>query len=157
MELFSDIFASNLTPKFDNLLENLTDEQVNLLGVFLEKRGCLAGEKIAVAGDENHALFIIIEGRVILSGKSSPGATANCGTTELDAGDIFGEIAFFSQENSCISAEALDDCKLFMLTHQQFKRMAERYPALGYELCHAVCLIIASRLSRACKKISGLT
>lgn len=92
------------------------------------------GEPIFRKGDPPDHVYYLDEGEVTL---------VESGIT-LKAGEIFGEIAFFTQDNErTMTAVAGEGCKIMMLDERDFMRLYYQKP----EFALYVVRLIASRLS----------
>ncbi len=156
MEIFAQVFASDGIPKFDKLLENLTDDEVDILGEYLQKKTYRSDDIICNQKTPRNSLFIILEGTVNLYTANSTSPAKKSHVAKLEKGDIFCEIGFFSQETGCISAESSGDSRLFKLTSENFRKLLSVYPAVGSKICHALCMILAARLTSTCKELNRM-
>ncbi len=81
-----------------------------------------AGSYIFQKGDAVDSLFLIRNGRVLLEEID----------VELSAGDILGEIAFFTEERQrTLSARCVDQCDIALIDEAAFLRLYYQEPSFG--------------------------
>ncbi len=96
------------------------EEALAEVASILEEVEVKAGETLFEKGDPGHSLYIIVEGRVrVHDGQQT--------LAELDARDIFGEMALFESELRSASVTVLADTRLLRLDQAPFyELMADR-------------------------------
>jgi small-conductance mechanosensitive channel len=100
-----------------------------------------AGERIVGKGEPLPGLYLILSGKVVLSGESrtlpaAPGPTANTPheIARLGPGEFFGERALLTAGSSDVSAVALDDVEILLLEADMLHRLVEESPRVVREI-----------------------
>lgn len=86
-------------------------------------------------GEQGSSVYIILSGQVKLS------ITENTHTTNLgylNAGDFFGESAVLTNEPRTITAEAVIDAEIVLLSHQSFHELVERDPTIMHNIIRTI-------------------
>ena len=79
--------------------------------------------------------------------------------TKLSAEDhaVFGEVALFEQGKRTATVTALTDCVLLAINRNDFLRLAEENPRIGYKVTRNITQILCSRLRKADEDTIKLT
>lgn len=86
-------------------------------------------------GDQGSSIYIILSGQVKLS------VTENTHTTNLtylNAGDFFGESAVLTNEPRSVTAEAVIDAEIVLLSQQSFHEFVERDPTIIHNIIRTI-------------------
>jgi len=75
-------------------------------------------------GDPGDALYIILEGRINIINDSEKLLTT------LQPPQCFGEIAVLDKAGRAASAICVDDCRMLMISNNDFQEILEKYPIL---------------------------
>ena len=99
-----------------------------------------AGDLLTRAGIGQREMFVILEGACEVEGAGKRIAL-------LDKGDLFGEIAFFSESGErSATVRALSDCKLLVLRHQFLEELTANDPEAACQILLNVSRIMAERM-----------
>ncbi|PYQ43268.1 MAG: hypothetical protein DMF77_10510 [Acidobacteria bacterium] len=99
-----------------------------------------AGDLLTRAGIGQREMFVILEGACEVEGAGKRIAL-------LDKGDLFGEIAFFSESGErSATVRALSDCKLLVLRHQFLEELTTNDPEAACQILLNVSRIMAERM-----------
>lgn len=102
------------------------------------------GEYIFHQGDPGIALYIIIDGEVVISETYKDGE--NYDLALLGVGDFFGEIALMDEGTRSASAIATRSSNLAVIFRPDLDEFIERYPKKGIEILTGISQILAARL-----------
>ncbi|MEM6840037.1 MAG: mechanosensitive ion channel domain-containing protein [Cyanobacteria bacterium P01_C01_bin.120] len=91
-----------------------------------------ADETIVEAGDFDEGVGILLKGQVVLSSPGPDGSA--CVITYLEAGDLLGEMALLPNEPSLVSAIALQDIELVVLSGDAVFNVAQQYSNFALEM-----------------------
>jgi len=106
----------------------------------------LKGQYIFKEGDKSGILYGVVEGRVMV--QLSSGRLLNHTICELNAGHIFGELALIDAEARMSAARCAEDCILFSLTTDDFRRMAKSNPGVHHKILKNLSLVVSEKLRR---------
>lgn len=101
--------------KHNELFQGLSEEQLILLLPFIHQETFLAHAVIFKEGDAQGDLYIIQEGTIEIF-KRDEELGYDCLLTKLNAGEWFGEMAYFEMASRSASARALEKTKVFILS-----------------------------------------
>jgi hypothetical protein len=112
----------------------------------LIERACVAryapGETIIWQGERNDDVYVLLEGSLEVS-VTRGGKPVHVGT--ITAGEVFGEMAFFTREPRTATVSAIDAAKCFVLKDFELQMFALKHPTLLIRMAGAM----AKRLSEA--------
>lgn len=127
----------NIIPLFDIL----NNEQKNKIYNLVEHRNFKAGEIIYRPGDIAAAIHIVNHGKVRIYRLADNGKEQLI--RMLVPGEFTGELALFKEGIYEAYAECLEDTRICMIHHRDFKNMLEKFPLLSTKMLE----VLASRLS----------
>ena len=107
---------------------------------YMKARKFKAGTLLFRKGDLADHLYCLVEGKIELTEIG----------LHLDAGKIFGEIAFFAPDRRrTLSARCVDDCTVLMIDEVTLKQLYHQNPSFGFHLI----ALVAARLSQDVRRI----
>lgn len=129
------------------LFDNLTTEQAEFILSAADEIACPAGQDVLVAGQQEQALFILVEGQaeVLLD-------TPNAGqrsVAELSAGAFFGECSFLHPGPHSATVRALTDLRLLRLHADRFVELVRQNNTAALQMAANVAKVLAARLQQA--------
>ncbi len=116
------------------LLSALSDDDLRAIAQKIEFRSIDRGDLIVQAGAPGDAAFFIEEGHVRLITKSNEGESFD----ELDEGAIFGNTALSTGKPYTLTARAVSDVNLWVLTRAMYQELIERHPAIKLAFSRAL-------------------
>jgi CRP-like cAMP-binding protein len=129
------------------LFDNLTTDQAAGVLAAADEVLCPAGEDVYVAGQEERALFLVLEGTAdVYLETSRAGERA---VAELAPGAFFGECSFFHSGPHSATVRARTDLRLLRLDHQRFHELLRRGDAGALRVAANAAKVLAERLQRA--------
>ncbi len=138
------------TLKEINLLKDLEQGELEQLASVMRERRVPKDSYIVCAEDPGPSIMFIAEGRVKISLISSDGKEIVLAS--LSEGDFFGEIAVLTGEDRSANVVALADCRLFVLSAEDFKRHVLKNSGLPLAMMKELAL----RLRASTAKIGDL-
>jgi hypothetical protein len=119
------------------------DRQLGIwLRPYMRSRRHRAGATLFERGSKADRMYLLAEGRVDLP---------DVGRT-LEAGQMFGEIAFFAPERwRSSAARCLTPCTVLSIDEDTFKQLVYQNPEFGLEVLH----LIAARLSQDIRRLQS--
>jgi CRP-like cAMP-binding protein len=119
-----------------SLFADLTRREMKIVNGFMHERDYLRDEVIFDEGEEGQAIYIILEGKVLICHQGQ----ADTPIATLESGNFFGELALLDDAPRSAQARAGEDCTLVILFRGDF---------LNLMLSHAlIASKIALRLAR---------
>ena len=130
----------------------LTSTQYQSLANICREEYYNAGDRIFNRGETDGALFVVIEGKVLLE-REILNKFNTVSLNTVSAGDYFGEISLFYDAPWSVSATATQATTLLKLLNDDFGTFALSHPALLVKLNR----VLSQRLVEAHVKISEVT
>lgn len=127
------------------ILEGLTPSEWSALLEFVEVRRLPSGARFLNAGEVDRTLYILRAGKVEVD-IDAPGQSKMIAT--INAGSVFGELAFFDGAPRLASVYALEDCEVLALSYAAFSRLAAWHPRIARELLFDLGRVLSGRLRR---------
>lgn len=144
------------------LFSDLDEAQLAALWAVAQEVEFPQGAFIFQEGESGDALYILREGRIEVSRKltllSSPEERQKTLVT-LDARKhpFFGEMALLTKEVRSATLRALSPCKTLAITSEDFHRLCNADPRLGYLVLSRMGKVLSDRLRRSNQDILNLT
>jgi CRP-like cAMP-binding protein len=119
------------------------DKQLGIwLRPYMRSRRYRAGTTLFERGSKADRMYLLAEGRIALPDVDRT----------LEAGQMFGEIAFFAPERFRSSAaHCLTPCTVLSIDEDTFKQLVYQNPEFGLEVMH----LIAARLSQDIRRLQS--
>ena len=115
--LHSDFFA------------NLATDDLQALGNAMFQRSYPAGQIVLLEGAASSVLYVVQDGRLKLF-KTSPRGREQV-LRLLRPGDMFNEVAVFDEGPNPASAQAIEDCTLYLLRRRELLRFLAERPGIA--------------------------
>jgi SulP family sulfate permease len=136
------------------LFKHRKDETLADLEARLEKRTCPAGQAIYSTGEAGDAIYLIRRGSVKIFAPIGAGRTRHIAT--FGRGDFFGGLAFLDGRPRGNDAVTATETDFFVLSLEQFNKLAEEHKKLAFTLLTAISRSLALRLRHADTEIAML-
>ncbi|MBW1989160.1 MAG: ATP-binding cassette domain-containing protein [Deltaproteobacteria bacterium] len=137
--------AIALSPTF----AGLDASQIALLEHLAKPTGVSAQTLLFSRGDEGHEMFIILEGQVeFFLEKEVDGEMEKEVIDTFGPGQAFGEMALFGEMPRTLSARALTDTRLCVITRQDLLELVQESPDVAVRLLHTICRRLAHLMDR---------
>ena len=134
------------SPFFDDLA---TDD-LAALGAAMFQRQYPAGQIVLLEGAASSVLYVVQAGRLKLF-KTSPRGREQV-LRLLRPGDMFNEVAVFDEGPNPASAQAIEDCTLYLLRRRDLMRFVSERPGIALAITHT----FAKRLREALALVEDL-
>ena len=106
------------------------------------------GEVIAEVGQDEESLYVVVQGEVdVLVPAKRTGQLAP--VSQLQAGDVFGEVSFFDGQPRSAQVQAASDVVLAGLDHKGFAGLCATHPQIANRLLLDLGRILSGRLRAA--------
>jgi CRP-like cAMP-binding protein len=145
------------------LFEGLNDEQIRKIALIVHKESVPAGQIILQEGEEGDRMFIIQEGTTEVSRTLTLKVTRNeFGQKEksfirLGSGFFFGEMALLENDVRSATVTTISDCALLVILRDDFNRLCEDHPDIGYRILRNIARTLSGRLRRTNQDVLKLT
>ncbi len=132
--------------------QGLTGKELTTLATFSRELRFVSGSALFEEGDEGHEMYVILEGRVLIS-KYIPGAGEEA-LAILERGDFFGEMSLIDGEPRSADARAHDGpATVLALDQGTIQEMLSLDPAASLEFVKLLCRLVAKRLREIDEKV----
>jgi CRP-like cAMP-binding protein/Flp pilus assembly protein TadD len=132
--------------------QGLSGKELTTLATFSRELRFASGSALFEEGDEGHEMYVILEGRVIIS-KYIAGAGEEA-LAVLERGDFFGEMSLIDGEPRSADARAHDGpVTVLALDQGTIQEMLALDPAASLEFVKLLCRLIAKRLREIDEKV----
>jgi len=141
--------TANIMKEF-NFFRDFTNEQLEKLASIASEESHTAGSQMYKKGDPARSLFILLEGKIIMSLESYLGPHRPPMQVTVDTiakGEVMGWSAVVEPYIYTLAALCIDNAKLIALDAAKLRGLMEEDCDLGFKAMKAIAKIIASRLS----------
>jgi uncharacterized membrane protein len=118
------------------IFESLDDEAADTICSMLSTEECDAGATLFRAGDAGDSMYLIEDGKVQISMKSSDGEELILAM--LGPGDFFGEMALIDGNPRSANASVIEPSRMAVLSRQHFLSFLDTSPNVAIEMLTAL-------------------
>ncbi len=117
-----------------------------------------ANATIFAEGDTGRDVYLILAGTVRVVGNVDldDQRKVHPGFSELEAGQVFGELRLFDDQPRSATVVCLSECELAVMDGDVLLAFLDSHPELGYPIFKELILALVGRLRQANKKIFSL-
>ena len=134
--------------------QGLSRRELMTLATFSKEERFAAGASLFQEGDEGSEMYIILEGKAMIS-KYIPGAGEEA-LAILERGDFFGEMSLIDGEPRSADARAYSGpLTVLALDQSTVREILAMDPHAALEFLHLLCRLIAERLREIDEKVVG--
>ncbi len=134
--------------------QGLSRRELMTLATFSREKRFNAGASLFQEGDEGNEMYIVLEGRVMIS-KFIPGAGEEA-LAILERGDFFGEMSLIDGEPRSADARAHGGpLTVLALDQGTVREVLAMDPHAALEFLHLLCRLVANRLREIDEKVIG--
>jgi CRP-like cAMP-binding protein len=144
------VTARELRALRSSFFEGLAADDLEALGGAMFQRRYPAGQIVLLEGAASSVLYVVQAGRLKLF-KTSPRGREQV-LRLLRPGDMFNEVAVFDEGPNPASAQAIEDCTLYLLRRRDLMRFVAERPGIAL----AVTRTFARRLREALALVEDL-
>jgi len=140
------------------LIQQLISDQDFVENIAWKRRHFCNNELIINEGDEGVAIYFVEQGKLLVNVQVNLDNQRNIqqGVSELNVGDIFGEMCLQGAIIRTASVKAISEGVLLEINAIELKLYLDRHPALGYSMYKKMFDLLVQRLSRANDRIESL-
>ena len=128
----------------DAFRPRLSVEQWRSVAPYMVQGDLRTGDLLVKQGDSDRALYLLGQGSLQVF--ATGGAPGSSRIAILRAGAVVGESGLFSESPRGANVEAMTPCVVWALRGARLDELAQRSPALAYELLRASGAVMAVRL-----------
>lgn len=144
------------------LFKDLTNEELDIIANSLKLVNFKAEDIIFEEDSSGNELFLLFEGQVCISKKTSfidNQSNINKTLIKLDAKDFpfFGEVGLLGKQVRTATAKAITDCKLFSINHDDFTKIIKEHHHIGLVILWEISHKLAHILEKSDSDILKLT
>jgi glutaminase len=143
----NDLPEHRVALKEYELLANLSDEDLSVIGARLKQRRFERGEVIVRAGDAARELFFLARGKVSVNLMLSSGANKRLAT--FSAGMAFGEMALIDGAPRAADIVADTEVECDELGREEFEALETSHPGIKIKLLENLCFGLCAKLRKA--------
>lgn len=142
--------AAELRALPSDFFGGLATADLESLGAAMVQRAYPAGQVVLLEGAASTVLYVVQAGRVKLFKTSAKGREQVLRL--LHPGDMFNEVAVVDEGPNPASAQAIEDCSLFLLRRRDLLNFIATRPGIAYAITHT----FARRLREALELVEDL-
>jgi len=124
--------------------KELSWEDTLLFAEYVDAFEARTGVEIFQQHQEGHYLCLLVEGAVEIIKQDSTGDRKVLAT--IAPGKTFGEMSLLDGQPRSATAIAVEDCRLLILTEENFHRLLHHQPQLGTAVLMKLAKLMSSRL-----------
>jgi len=133
----------------------LDREETAVVTEYLQCGFAGAGEVLWNEGDPSGMAAFVVDGRVEIK-KQTEFAGKHVIVGIYGQGSIVGELCLLSGETRAVTATALIDTSLLMLSRQRFEQLADEHPDLAVKLLQGMFLALSNRLRKSFERLASV-
>jgi CRP-like cAMP-binding protein len=126
-----------------SLLVDLTPAELEVVNGLLHERSYLKDEVIFDAGEEGQAIYIVLEGEVLICHQGEPESGR---IAVLGEGTFFGELALLDDAPRSAQARAVTPCQLIVFFREDFTNLLDTHGRVASKIARQLARHIGARL-----------
>jgi CRP-like cAMP-binding protein len=123
----------------------LTRRERRVVEGLLHERHYLAGEIIFDEGEEGQALYLVLEGRVLICRQGEPETGK---IVDVEVNGIFGELALLDGAPRAAQARAAEDCVLASLSRGDFDSLLQSHAVISSKIALQLARQLGAQLRK---------
>jgi CRP-like cAMP-binding protein len=141
--------------KEDDVFSFLCTDEFRKLSGFFKQKNVVAGEKLWAEKDPCDYTAIIVSGRVeVMKATEFGGQRVAVGI--YSRGAIIGELCILDNSPREVTAVALEDVSIILITKNNFDKLIDEYPKLGAQLMKGMLFSVSKRLNGCYNRLVSL-
>ena len=149
------IHPSKLDKAINDFLVNfpffrdLSDEELEILGEYIDIYQVQPGEVIMKEGDKSNATYFVLDGQMDVIreavGGKKPGVK-KVAIEKLESGSSVGELGIIADIPSAVTVKSYTQSHVVAFTKDGFHNIAESHPQVGLKIAVSLCKMLSKRL-----------
>ncbi len=131
------------------LFKELTEPDRMMIAPYLEEVFYESGEAICTEGELGDSFFVVIEGEVKVTRKTTY-------LTTIGEGGNFGELALIGSGRRTASVTATKHTRLFQLSRERFMQLIKGKPSMASRLMMPLVVRVSTRLNDVTERLANL-
>jgi CRP-like cAMP-binding protein len=128
----------------DAFRPRLTPDQWRAIAPYLTRHDIRAGDLLMKQGDSDRTMYFLGQGSLQVFVTGGPPGSSRIAI--LRAGSVVGEPGIFFDGQRMANVEAMTSCVVWALRGPRLEELAQRLPALAFELVRAAGGVMAVRM-----------
>lgn len=112
-----------------SLFQDLSDKELDIVSSLLHERDYLEHEVLFDEGEEGHAIYIVVSGRITIRRSA-----ANLVVANLGPGTFFGELALLTNAPRATQARAASNSKLLVFFRDDFNNLMHTHVEIASKI-----------------------
>lgn len=138
-----------------SLFHFMSEDDLMKISGYFECRQVPAGQTLWREGDACGNVAFIVSGRVEVKKQTEfKGKEVVIGV--YSKGAIAGELCVLDGSPRAVTAVALDDVSLLLLSREDFENMLNKYPRLGVKLLKDMLFAVSTRLKKSFDRLAAI-
>jgi len=137
------------------LREILCEPELDVIPRYLTRKSAPAGSFLWHEGDRDNSLALIVSGQVSLM-KETEFKNKRIVVGIYNPITIVGEISFIDGHSRALTAKALADTEMFLLSRENFEKMGKEYPHLGRKTVRGLLYLFSTRQRTLLERMSSI-
>ncbi|MCD6526192.1 MAG: cyclic nucleotide-binding domain-containing protein [Desulfuromonas sp.] len=138
-----------------NFFKNLPEDETSSLLKFCSHHRAEAGEILWHEGDDDNQAAFILNGKLGIK-KLTEFSNKHVIVGTYGPGSVVGELCLLTDNARAVSAEAITDVELLLLSNDNFEELITAHPALGLKLLRGLFKMTSKRLSKSYERIAAI-
>ncbi len=126
------------------LFKGLNDEELQEIAALGTVNSYSKGDVIFEEGSEGRNFFVVTSGCIAINKNVAGGRKRNL--SNLQEGDIFGELALFDSQPRSADAEAVEDSEMITFSNEQFRKLLKNNLIIAFIVQTRIIRVICKRL-----------
>lgn len=138
-----------------NFFKNLPNGEFGNLMEFCTHHKAPAGEIIWNEGDKDNQAAFILKGKLGIK-KMTEFSNRHIIVGTYSAGSVVGELCLLTDNERAVTAEAITDVELLLLSNDRFEQLIKNHPELGLKLLRGLFKMTSKRLTKSYERIASI-
>ena len=133
----------------------LDEKDLPILADYLECRQVAAGEVLWREKETTDAVAFIVHGRMDIT-RETEFEGKSVVVAVYSSGSIAGELGLLDGSPRAVTAAALEDTEILLLSRDRFEQLINSHPQLGNKLLKGMLLAVSHRLKKAYERLADI-
>lgn len=134
---------------------NLPEGEISHLMKFCTHHKATAGEIIWHEGDNDNQAAFILNGKLGIK-KMTEFSNRHIIVGTYSAGSVVGELCLLTDNERAVTAEAITDVELLLLSNDCFEQLIKSHPELGLKLLRGLFKMTSKRLTKSYERMASI-